>query len=543
MPLLHAISLISLAWVLVHLLYRLCKPKAPLLPTFNNAPTSRASRSWATDNSISTTVTVNKVQLRIETSAFNSRHEQLAFRLRDRRSKRLRKWVTTFYNAGVVAGICGLVLGLLTLLWITGDSLLARILLQSSKLSSHDKRALDVEGSAQFNAQNYIWLVIPGLTVPWTHLPLIIIAVSFCQIVHEIGHAVAGALYSVPILSSGLTVTLIIPSAFVSFSTALMGSLDAFSKAQIIAAGPWHNFLLWIFLIGLGKSASLVENATGLGTALVNLGWEDLSKEGRVVVEIDNDSPLNAVLKVGSVITALDDVSLAGEQDKWSQYLMPPSSIDVPWYGWCVSRELFQADSADCCKNAHPTLDHLCFDSLGHGKGCLNPIPILSTSHDQFRCRTGGECHDDALCVQPDSSSSSILRLSVQGQDLTLWNGPKKEVWEQVIVDRYTPRFWFIPSSATGSLNDFWSYLQMATLSLFMFNLLPLPFLDGAQLLNALINHAYPVVEPETIDMESGRRSSSSTGSQWKRRIERLVQTGTVCLVVVYFMLGVWALV
>ncbi|KAJ4001428.1 peptidase family M50-domain-containing protein [Lentinula boryana] len=526
MPLSHAISIISLVWVIIHIVYRVWKPKAALLPTFNNVP---RARSWVER---STTVTLNKVQLKIQTTAFNARHDELASKLRDRRSKQLRKWTAVFYSIGVIAGICGLFLGLVVLLWITGQSLLSLVFPTSSRLHSHQKRDLDSAAPAHFDASNYIRPVIPGLTVPWAHLPIIIVAVCLCQIVHELGHALAGALYSVPILSSGISLTLVIPSAFVSFSAGFMSSLDVFSRARIIAAGPWHNLVLWILLVSLGKTAVLVERTTGVGTMLVNLGWEDLSKEGRMVVGIDDDSPLNAVLRAGSMITALDDISLASEEDRWSQYLMPQIPIDVPWYGWCVSQELFRTNSAECCKDAHPTLDRLCFDSLGRGKGCLNPIPILSTSDHQFRCKAGSDCNDDAVCVQPDSSSS-ILRLSVQGQDLILWNGPRSEIWEQVSVDRYAPRLWFVPSTTIRLLREFWSYLQMATLSLFIFNLLPLPFLDGAQLLSALMDYAYPVLEPNN-DLETGGVSAGL----WKQRLERLVQFGTLCLIALYFLLG-----
>ncbi|KAE9388653.1 hypothetical protein BT96DRAFT_428841 [Gymnopus androsaceus JB14] len=62
----------------------------------------------------------------------------------------------------------------------------------------------------------------------------------------------------------------------------------------------------------------------------------------------------------------------------------------------------------------------------------------------QLRCRREIDCGVDSVCTRPDSSSS-ILRLSVQGQEVILWSGPRNEIWEQVSVGRYVPRFWFIP--------------------------------------------------------------------------------------------------
>lgn len=84
--------------------------------------------------------------------------------------------------------------------------------------------------------------------------------------------------------------TLVIPSAFVSFPTGFLSSLDVISRARIIAAGPWHNLVLWVFLAVLGRTTDLVERATGVGNILVSLGWEDMSNVGRVVVGLDDVS-------------------------------------------------------------------------------------------------------------------------------------------------------------------------------------------------------------------------------------------------------------
>lgn len=77
----------------------------------------------------------------------------------------------------------------------------------------------------------------------------------------------------------------------------------------------------------------------------------------------------------------------------------------------------------------------------------------------------------------------------------------------------------------------------MATLSLFVFNLLPLPFLDGAQLLNALLDYVRPVSELG-VDEESGI-SQRAPAASWKRRFERLVQFGTLGMILLYMLLRV----
>ncbi|KAF9071599.1 hypothetical protein BDP27DRAFT_1322026 [Rhodocollybia butyracea] len=400
MSALHALSLISIFWAIIHTLDYLWKPTAAsVLPTvsFHVKP--------------SITVALNKFHLRIQTEAFNAQHDSVVKRLNHRREKGLRRCISLFYDMGVVVGIFGMCIGLGTLFWLTGSSVL-RIF---QKLPS---RAI-VKRDMDQNPENFIQPIIPGVTVPWDHLPLILVAVFVCQIIHEAGHAIAGALYSVPLRSSGVSLTLVMPSAFVSFASASMHALEPMAKARIISAGPWHNLVLWACFLALGK--------TGLGTAILSLGWKDLSMDGRIVIALDDDSPLNSVLSVGSIITALDDVSLAGGEDRWSEYLHK-SFDDIPWYGWCVP----QQDSGDrsCCNDApHPTLDHLCFDSFGApSKTCLNPIPILSSLNP--RCHLETDCDPNALCVRP-SSSASILRLVVKGKSLILWSGPRHEIWEQ----------------------------------------------------------------------------------------------------------------
>ncbi|KAF9000774.1 hypothetical protein BDZ89DRAFT_694473 [Hymenopellis radicata] len=65
------------------------------------------------------------------------------------------------------------------------------------------------------------------------------LAALFCsQIIHELGHAVSGALESIPIQSAGAALTLVIPSAFVAFPTSYIDALKPLARARVIAAGP-----------------------------------------------------------------------------------------------------------------------------------------------------------------------------------------------------------------------------------------------------------------------------------------------------------------
>lgn len=93
----------------------------------------------------------------------------------------------------------------------------------------------------------------------------------------------------------------------------------------------------------------------------------------------------------------------------------------------------------------------------------------------------------------------------------------------------------------------------MATLSLYLFNLLPLPFLDGTQLLDAILDFVFDCYffatsgAPEEIDLEAleggvshvaSRRGRSGHG-RWKRWVAKMVRSGTTGLCVGCVGLGV----
>jgi hypothetical protein len=88
-------------------------------------------------------------------------------------------------------------------------------------------------------------------------------------------------------LSAGISMTVIMPSAFVSFSTVVLENLKPPGKARIIAAGPWHNLVFWVTLLSAAKVANVVHNMTGLDSLFSGLIWKDVRDWGRVVVDVD----------------------------------------------------------------------------------------------------------------------------------------------------------------------------------------------------------------------------------------------------------------
>lgn len=82
---------------------------------------------------------------------------------------------------------------------------------------------------------------------------------------------------SVPLLSTGASITILIPSAFVSLSSAAVQSLPSRPRMNIIAAGPFHNLVYWTLLVlalqmGIGRHLWYI------------MGYDYIGHFGRVVL-------------------------------------------------------------------------------------------------------------------------------------------------------------------------------------------------------------------------------------------------------------------
>ncbi|KAG5635122.1 hypothetical protein H0H81_012382 [Sphagnurus paluster] len=330
--------------------------------------------------------------------------------------------------------------------------------------------------------------------------------------------------------AAGLSFTVLVPSAFVSLSAAALANLPPHGRARIVAAGPFHNVLMWGVLLLIGS--------TGMGKAAWGLGYRDVSAIGRVVLSVDGNSPLHGYLPPGSVITALDDTpirttsnsSSSSESDVWFSYLTNPDARTPLTRGWCAPPP--PDTNAPCCSGTK-TFGFACFTTLDskspHPKTCLDPIPLLTAPAAQ-RCASAAECVGPgvSVCVRPDEAEQ-LLRLTVRrgpvsgsgsgahdgngdgdgGTEVILWSGPTEEVWEEVRVGTLRPRLPIFPLGLPLFADLFWEYLVMASLSLYLFNLLPLPHLDGTQLLSVLLDMAL------ALDSSGGTGTGAGAGQHF----------------------------
>ncbi|KAJ7572653.1 hypothetical protein C8J56DRAFT_584108 [Mycena floridula] len=516
MTLFTTVIFLVLIWASIHGLHHLSKrSSSPLLPV------DRQRRTV-------THLTVQALHCRVQTTAWNTRHDILKDRLQ--RYSRLRNAFILFYDAGNVLGLLGMIVAVSLLLW-TFFALVGDLIATEPR---HHKRDLD---------SDFVKPIIPGVTVPLSDAPVILFAVFTCQVIHELGHAFAAAIDQVPIVAAGASFTIAIPSAFVTFSAASLQALAPTRRARIIAAGPWHNLVFWLLL--------LFAIQVHLDKWLLTVGYTNVNDLGRSVLSVESNSPLTGFLLEGSVVTKLDDIHIAGRDDVWTRYLTAKDP-QAGGLGWCFDQKKYLESTEDCCtatSNPGASTSLLsCFTALHHTTHrCLDPLPILTKPLENKRCGSNTDCHE-AFCIRP-SSTAQLLRLTMvspwenpQKEEVVLWSGPRKEVWEQVEVGEYLPRLFIFPGWTPRLMARILSYLQAASLSLFLFNLLPLPYLDGAQFLSVIVEIAFPNPRPPIIDLEEAITPISPISpreSRWKSRIGPFITRG---LTIVFVLCAVLAI-
>jgi len=188
MPPLSTLSLaLSASWLAVHLLHAVRKRRVQLLPLVRGY--ERASFE----------VHVRNLHLSIKTYAFNAPHDRLRRWLASGPGRLSRDTLRFAYSTGVICCLLGMLAGIALLLWNTtalGTSTFFHSVQPTSQvtLAKRDSLALDTGTNDQSGGQYMLRPIIPGLTAPLSHLPLILLALSIAQIVHEAGHAIAAAM-------------------------------------------------------------------------------------------------------------------------------------------------------------------------------------------------------------------------------------------------------------------------------------------------------------------------------------------------------------
>ncbi|KAF8816408.1 hypothetical protein BYT27DRAFT_7127826 [Phlegmacium glaucopus] len=529
-------------WCTIYLLYYFTSHRySSILPTNYQLPYSpRRIR-----------VSLHALHLKISTTSWNTYHDKLSSFLARRGTHRINSLFKLTYDIGTVFGALGIVVVVMALFWICTSSawtLLQKLSLARDGTGTSDimKRAVpELETSKPLHVSSLeITPIIPGVTVPLAHLPIILVAVFLSQIFHEFGHILAAARESIPMIDAGASFTICIPIAFVTFSVAGLKTLRPQARSRITAAGPFHNLVLWVFLalvtrLGLFSLASFVS------------GYRHISDVGQVVISVDAGSPLYLHLSPGAIITKLDDTEIGEKNastDMWTKYLTGATQ-DIS-IGWCLARNTLKKSASCCNSSSTKESPFTCFISVEQDdRGCVDPLPILTRS-TSARCTSTKDCPTDSKCVTPDKRSQ-LMRLTVRpslagidDETVVVWSGSRREVWEEVQVGNWLPRLWILPLWLPPLLDIFWQYLTMATLSLYFFNLLPLPHLDGTELLLSILDSLFErkqedpfVYDVEALEAED-TPETMRIRRRWKQRLGKIIPIMTMSIFICCIILG-----
>ncbi|KAI0696643.1 hypothetical protein BC835DRAFT_1271635 [Cytidiella melzeri] len=562
-------------WVILHAIHRSLTHHAQsrsILPSFHGVQGRR--RGWLM--ALQTRVTLQTVYVKLETTGFNDVHDTWASRLNKTSHAHLKMMTTMLYDLGSVAGALGM-LAAFVLLCVTVYRSLCLVFTQSSRASdvialasstrTLAKRALDAKEDLAravetLPAATPLNLILPGVTVPLSHLPVLLVALFLSQVIHELGHAITAALESIPLSSVGASLFVIVPSAFVSLPAAPVQALPTSSKLRIITSGAFHNLILWALLYSL--------SSLRLGHLVwTSIGYQDVSHYGRVVVSVDELSPLHEHLPIRSVITDLDDQSLVSTDtsaDIWTTYLLEP--MPKHELGWCVdSRWFLDHPSNECCNNSSSASPSqvACFSandvpqsSTGLQQRCVSSLAVLQPdAASPKRCKESVHCESHKLCIKlgedtevlrvkfrlPRASMSARNSGDEQLIQTVVWSGPREEMLEEVHVSKYSPRYWFLPIGLPDASPLLFNYISTLTLSLYFFNLIPLPHLDGSQLLEALLDLIQERTSPRQSgagQLELGSSHYPRSQNRWRTRVTRGVQILSIGLILESLSLGLY---
>ncbi|EPQ51547.1 hypothetical protein GLOTRDRAFT_140954 [Gloeophyllum trabeum ATCC 11539] len=460
---LNLVAIVALLWLAIHGLHKIFRSRRRdvlPLPTSSDRPSRVSTTAFS--------LFLQPVYLRIESTGLNARLETLATYLSDRKNVNVRRLVKRVYDVGAVLGVFGLALALAALTYATGETLFSVLAPANgtsptfnnlTKRSSSDSAFAEGTTPQASSYSRVINPIIPGVTVPLSHLSILLVALFWNQIVHEAGHAIAATIETVDVLSVGASLYVVLPSAFVKLSSSNMELLSPRPRLRIIAAGAFHNLLTWFLLTMLVSS--------GLGRTLWTLvGYRDVSTYAVGVTGVEDGSDLGEYIAPGALITKLDDVSLGSSNsvDVWTAYLA--GTVEHRSTGWCISEDWYLARPTACCEgsaDASKAASQLaCFrPSDGSTVGrCLDPLSIMvQEPASQRRCAVSSDCDSHATCITPDKDET-LLRLTFipepfksgekDATQMLLWRGPRVEVLEQVRVGTLMPGRFYLPVGVPG---------------------------------------------------------------------------------------------
>ncbi|KXN68598.1 hypothetical protein CONCODRAFT_72136 [Conidiobolus coronatus NRRL 28638] len=338
--------------------------------------------------------------------------------------------------------------------------------------------------------------LIPGVNLPLTELPVLFLALLISGIWHELGHGIAAGRERVPVLRSGIFLSLIYPGAFVELNELSLANQLYVNQLRIILSGIWHNLTLSTFsyiIIFLNLDFYLfkwsfwtVPKANGIGVVNVN----------------SSNNRFNGLENLSSLVSLNGNTLNYNRLDQWDDLLLTRSQkFQNSTVGYCVKLDDMLDSSETCCHAPHePTeLPSTCYYSINPDlyniKGCLPISTLLDNSIGT--CERQSECGGEEVCSVMSNYPSDhphhfthLKFLPYFGKEKArdfIFLGDTKVVYDSVQVSQLLPRWRIIPSSLPSLIRKLFAYLTSLNLALLFLNGLPAFHLDGYHALKTLL--------------------------------------------------------
>ncbi|KAH7724562.1 Protein Y56A3A.2 [Aphelenchoides avenae] len=244
----------------------------------------------------------------------------------------------------------------------------------------------------QHHVQSGITPVIPGVNIPWSHLPLFMFVLVIAGAVHELGHAVAALSANVRLNGFGVFLFAVYPGAFTEIETDELNRSSCAQKMRIFCAGIWHNLVLafiGILLLWALPYVLMPMYATGSGV---------------VVTEVSPASGLvgSTGLLPGSTITRINHCPVHNISD-WTKCLQK-HRVTSARSGYLVHKYQVLPMTATPSK----------VSTVGGETQCCEEFEnVTLASHICFRYENGFTLADAAVAVSPSNTTPALLAESL----------------------------------------------------------------------------------------------------------------------------------
>lgn len=349
------------------------------------------------------------------------------------------------------------------------------------------------QNSEQKSTPIEVKAVMPGINIPASDFFVYFMAIAYCSLIHELGHAMAAADEEVQVLSIGFFVCTIIPVAFVQLNTDHLNSLDITRRLKIYCAGVWHNVATSLIAILLFFSTP----------TLFSLAYD--TEQGVRIVDFMDDSPFRDVrgFDKGDVITSINQCEVKNGGD-WHQCLL----VAHERYGICITPEYVSQndelametikdnDVVECCRK--DDIYSFCFeyiepltaaDSVLPGQySCLKPRDMVMYGYEKCTLAESWTCSAGKHCLKPCLNNHTYL-IIIQRKDNNpvLYLGQPIDVYKTVIIDQYFPKLSAFAFFSPMQFEKLMKYIFIFSMGIGFLNIIPCYGTDGHHIARNII--------------------------------------------------------